>query len=58
MAPSTGGKSGPSHEKGSGSTPQRSANDDRSDRYNSTSPAKDAADANEAEQAKQSRRGT
>jgi hypothetical protein len=46
-----GGRSGPSHERGSGSAPDRSANDDRSDRYNPTSPSKDAADANEAEQA-------
>jgi hypothetical protein len=51
-----GGGSSPRQDKGSGSAPDRSANDDRADRYNPTSPDKGAADANEAEQAKRTSR--
>lgn len=45
-------KAGPSHEKGTGSAPDLSGNDDRSRRFDPNRPEKTAADKNEAEQAK------
>lgn len=45
-------KTGPRHEKGTGSSKDRSGNDDRSLRYDPTRPEKAAADKNESEQAK------
>lgn len=46
-------KGGPSHEKGTGSTPDRSGNDDRSDINNENNPAFDADAANRKKQAVQ-----
>jgi hypothetical protein len=45
-------KPGPGHEKGTGSAPELSGNDDRARRFDPNRPEKAAADKNEAGQKK------